>query len=114
MPRRPRILEVDDCYHVVTRGNNKKRIFRAPYDYIRFLAFARSARAKHPLLIYHYCLMPTHIHLLVRALATIDFSKFFQVLLQRYAYYFREKYHHMMNVNYNSPSTTIIIPHERQ
>lgn len=94
MPRTPRIIEDGRYYHVLTRGNDRKRIFRCRQDFLLFLKLVRESMVKHPVGICHYCLMSNHIHFLVRVIKSADFPKFFQILLQRYAHNFRKRYHH--------------------
>ena len=94
MPRRPRVIEEGRYYHVLTRGNDRKRIFRCRQDFLLFFELVRESLVKHPVGISHYCLMNNHVHFLVRAIKPADFSKFFQILLQRYAHNFRKRYQH--------------------
>jgi putative transposase len=92
MPRTARLIEDNGYYHILTRGNDRKSIFRYPQDYAYFLKIAEEILKKHPISVYHYCLMGNHIHLLVKACKAKDLPKFFQILLQRYAHYFRKRY----------------------
>ena len=94
MPRILRELEDNGYYHILTRGNDRKKIFRQPKDCARFLYLVNEIIKKHPIVIYHYCLMKNHVHFLVKTLKAEDLPKFFQILLQRYAHYFRERYGH--------------------
>lgn len=94
MPRIARQIEDNGYYHILTRGNDRKRIFRCSHDFSHFLKLILESREKHHLLLYHYCLMNNHLHFLVRAVKSKDMPKFFQVLFQRYACYFRKRYHH--------------------
>ncbi len=92
MPRKPRCLIDNGYYHILTRGNDRKNIFRCEDDYFRFLEIVRNYLEKFRIVILHYCLMPNHIHLLVQAQAGKDLPKFMQGTLQVYANYFRNKY----------------------
>ncbi len=65
MARRPRLFVADVPYHVVQRGNNRIPIFLTDRDYLFFLEALREAKTKHPCLIYSYCLMANHFHLLI-------------------------------------------------
>jgi len=47
---------------------------------------------KFGILIFHYCLMPNHVHFLLRVIKASDLPKFMQGILQVYASYFRNKY----------------------
>ncbi|OGX18038.1 MAG: hypothetical protein A3K83_06625 [Omnitrophica WOR_2 bacterium RBG_13_44_8b] len=92
MPRQARILLDGGYYHIITRGNDRRRLFRYKQDYKYFLAVIKKYLTKFQVNILNYCLMPNHIHLLVKAQKAEDLPKYMQAILQVYAYYFREKY----------------------
>ena len=92
MPRRPRVLLDGAFYHLLTRGNDKRRLFRDKRDHIFFLDTSRVYINKFKIRIVHYCLMPTHVHLLARLDSSGELPKFMQGILQVYADYFRKKY----------------------
>ena len=66
MAREPRIHYPGAVYHVTSRGNNRQVIFNSEADYKRFLVILNTVKGKVPFLIYAYCLMPNHIHLLIK------------------------------------------------
>ena len=66
MPRLPRLLLSQSYYHVMTRGNNKNIIFRSAKDYKKYLGIFHKLKHEHPFDLYHFCLMPNHVHLLVK------------------------------------------------
>jgi len=92
MPRIRRILLEGGYYHIVTRGNDRRKLFRYRQDYIYFLKIIKKYLAKFQVDIIHYCFMPNHLHLLMRARKAEDLPKFMQGILQVYASYFRKKY----------------------
>ena len=92
MPRKPRILVKGGYYHILTRGNDRRKLFRYKQDYRYFLEIVRKYLAKFQISIIHYCLMPNHLHLLIQAHEAGDLPKFMQGVLQVYADYFRKKY----------------------
>jgi len=92
MARKRRVLLDGNYYHVLTRGNDRKKIFRYKQDYNCFLKIIKKYLAKFQVSILHYCLMPNHIHLLIQAQKAKDLPKFMQAILQVYASYFRKKY----------------------
>ena len=65
MSRKPRIEIGGGLYHVITRGNNRRKIFRSHDDYVRFTSILRKQKSKLPFYLYAYCLMPNHVHLLI-------------------------------------------------
>ncbi len=64
MPSKPRD-ERPGFHHVVTRGNNKQRIFVNDMDRRQFLAILVRIANKHGWTIYAYCLMRNHYHLIL-------------------------------------------------
>ncbi len=92
MPRRPRLLLDGGYYHIVTRGNDKRLLFRHQKDYNYFLGVIRRYLGRFQVYIYNYCIMPNHIHLLVQTKRAEDLPKFMQGILQVYANYFRGNY----------------------
>jgi putative transposase len=92
MPRRARILVDGGYYHILSRGNDKRKLFRYKQDYYIFLKVIKTYLNKFKIDLLNYCLMPNHIHLLIQAQEARDLPKFMQAVLQVYASYFRKKY----------------------
>jgi REP element-mobilizing transposase RayT len=65
MPRKPRIEIGGGLYHIITRGNNRRKIFRSHDDYLKFTGLVQQQKSKLPFYLYAYCLMPNHIQLLI-------------------------------------------------
>jgi REP element-mobilizing transposase RayT len=65
MPYKPRD-ERPGFHHVVTRGNNKQRIFMNDSDRHEFMRLLVQVCGKHGWTIYAYCLMRNHYHLVVK------------------------------------------------
>lgn len=66
MPRRSRKRSSSGIYHVMLRGTNKQRIFHDQEDHLCFLRGLEKYRALCGFHLYAYCLMPNHVHLLLR------------------------------------------------
>jgi len=79
-------------YHILSRGNDKRRLFRYRQDYRIFLKVVRTYLGKFNVSILNYCFMPNHIHMLIQAQEAADLPKFMQAVLQVYASYFRKRY----------------------
>jgi len=92
MPRTARQLMDFGYYHIITRGNNRRNLFRSQDDYLFFLRVVDRYLGKFRILIFHYCIMPNHVHFLLQVAKAGDLSKFMQGILQVYASYFRNKY----------------------
>jgi putative transposase len=64
---RPLRLEVEDgIYHLTSRGNERKAIYRDANDRQRFLEILRATLERFRWCCLGYCLMTNHYHLLVR------------------------------------------------
>jgi putative transposase len=87
MPRPLRPIDGHLVYHVINRGNNRAPVFFDDEDYAAFLKALGDLKRRRPFELYGYCLMPNHVHLLIRPLAT-PISRIMQSLLvshtQRY------------------------------
>ena len=66
MPRGPRKRSDSGIYHVMLRGTNKQRIFHDDNDYMTFLEGLRKYKDLCGFQLFAYCLMPNHLHLLLR------------------------------------------------
>ena len=92
MPNVTRLLVENACYHVMTRGNQKQKVFLCDADYGAYLAILKKAKKKYRVLVYAYCLMPNHVLILVYLKVICDISKFMHWLNRGYTYYFNAKY----------------------
>ncbi|HEY8908854.1 MAG TPA: transposase [Desulfosporosinus sp.] len=91
MPRGQRVKVEFSTYHVVQRGNEKKQIFRDDEDKAKFLETLAKAREKYNFILYAYCLMDNHIHLLVDDNGN-DISKLMKSINISYVSYFNRVY----------------------
>ena len=55
-----------ECYHIYNRGNNRKRIFFSPDNYLFFLGKIRKLLMPCADIL-AWCLMPNHFHLMIHA-----------------------------------------------
>lgn len=102
-----------DIYHIYNRGVEKRQIFMDDYDYLRFIhnlfEFNDTASAgkfsesrtpkidqnKHREMLVEilcFCLMPNHLHLILRQLVENGISDFMKKLSLGYAMFFNKKY----------------------
>jgi putative transposase len=91
MPRKPRIEIGGGLYHLISRGNNRRKIFRSHDDYLRFTSILERQKAKLPFYLYAYCLMPNHVHLLIE-MQDDPISRIMQRVLTSYSQYHNRKY----------------------
>jgi len=89
MPRQARLILDNACYHVVTRGNEKRKIFLEKDDCQTYIKLLARYKEKWNCNVYGWCLMPNHVHLIVECTAL---SKFMHGLNLSYVYHFKNKY----------------------
>lgn len=65
MARPLRITYPGAFYHITSRGNERKAIFKSRADRERFLGYLESATERYGAVIHCYCLMDNHYHLLL-------------------------------------------------
>src|SRR5262245_35253200 len=75
MPRPPRLIYADQCYHVLNRANQKAQVFHHPSDYDAFVRLMIKAQEQVELPVLAACLMPNHVHLVVRPSANKDITR---------------------------------------
>jgi putative transposase len=83
MARRPRIFAPGLLYHVIARGNRREAVFLTQADYEAYLHQLAAYRTRYAVTLYAYCLMPNHVHLVVRT-ADAPLDRFMQGLQQSY------------------------------
>ena len=79
-------------YHVYNRGNRKQNIFLEESDYLKYLEKLRKYKEKYNISIICYCLMPNHIHFLLRQNSKEPIYKFIHALHTSYSINFNRKY----------------------
>lgn len=91
MARRPRIEFDGAFYHVITRGNQRQKVFKDKEDYTRYLAILGDYKERYKYFLYAYVLMSNHVHLLIET-QEAPLSKILQGINQRYTIYFNRRY----------------------
>ena len=78
MPRIPRGQIGGHVYHVLNRGNGGATVFHKDGDYRAFLTLLADAKARYPVKILGFCLMPNHFHLVLQPSTPDALSLFMQ------------------------------------
>ncbi|MDP9173653.1 MAG: transposase, partial [Planctomycetota bacterium] len=65
MPRQARSAPGGLVYHVINRGNGRRRLFHKPADYAAFQQVMLEAMARTPTRLLGWCLMPNHWHMVL-------------------------------------------------
>ncbi len=134
MARRKTILATNEVYHVYNRGVEKRPIFLNKRDYGRFLELIQYYRfldcpvkfssfsrlgtdnkayifknlqktSKYLVDIHAFCLMPNHIHLLLKQLEDKGISKFMAKITNGFSHYFNtrhERVGHLFQGNFGA------------
>ena len=88
MPRVRRIDVPGLPQHVVLRGHNRQGLFETQQDRFVALRYIEDALDAHGCELHAYVLMTNHLHLLLRAHAAGEMSRFMHGWSRRYAMYF--------------------------
>lgn len=134
MAHRKTLLATSEIYHIYNRGVEKRQIFVLKRDYLRMLdliGYYRFAdcpikysyfkefsleekdsilinlerQSKKLVDIYAFCLMPNHIHLLLKQIADGGISKFMAKVTNGYSHYFNirhERVGHLFQGNFRA------------
>jgi len=91
MPRTARERSSVGLYHVLLRGADGRIIFTDDEDCVSFLDTLRHSREGNGFLLYAYCLMGSHAHLLIKE-AAIPIDQAFKRVGSSYSHYYNPKY----------------------
>jgi putative transposase len=91
MSRIARIVGVGFPHHIIQRGNNRERVFTVSVDYEKYLSFLLKYSDEKEVAVLAYCLMPNHIHLLVKPAGEEALSKMMQGTTLCYSKYFNRE-----------------------
>ncbi|HWP59713.1 MAG TPA: transposase [Candidatus Acidoferrales bacterium] len=91
MARRPRVEYPGALYHVITRGNQRQKIFFDDQDRIKYLEILSRLKGLYRFRLYAYVLMLNHVHLLLEA-GEVPLSRIMQRLGSGYTQYFNRRH----------------------
>ncbi|NMD42133.1 MAG: transposase [Firmicutes bacterium] len=92
MPRTARKVSSTGIYHVIARGINRQKIFLDDNDCHRYLIALEQIIREEGSVLLGYCLMVTHLHLLINACSVEILSRMMKRLGISYASWFNWKY----------------------
>ncbi|AZO93407.1 transposase [Halocella sp. SP3-1] len=101
MPRQKRKQSETGIYHVMLRGINRKTIFVADEDNKRFIQAVNRAKRNGNFLLYAYCLMGNHVHLLIKEnekigksikRIAVSFVQWYNKKYDRYGHLFQNRF----------------------
>jgi putative transposase len=91
MPRHARNQSASGVYHIMVRGNERKNIFLCDEDKERFLEVLQRMKENESYVLYAYCLMDNHIHLLIGERKD-SVQRLMKRICVSYVYYFNKRY----------------------
>ena len=92
MPRAPRLIVDGAIYHVLARGNNGQPVFHEAADYQRYLQLVATHARRHAIQVYHFALMPTHVHLVLEVTHGPTLSVAMHDINLLYALFYKRRY----------------------
>lgn len=102
MPRIARVLIEEGVYHIVARGNNKQNIFNERQDYEYYFQLLNKYKLKYEVKIYHYVLMPNHVHIILGSNpkplisfmhgSGLSYAQWFQKKYSRIGHFWQDRY----------------------
>ena len=78
--RKKRVLMDDATYHVTSRTNDKINVFGNRIGWKIMLVMLVDAKEKYGFKLHNFCIMPTHIHLLITPASGTNLSRIIQWL----------------------------------
>ncbi len=93
MPRTGRVAAGGIIYHVLNRGNGRRKLFRKEADYRAFVDLLGEAVARVPMRVLGFCLMPNHWHLILWPHDDGDLSRFMRWLSNTHVRRYHQHYH---------------------
>jgi len=97
MPRAARKKSESGVYHIVLRGVNRQTVFYDGEDREVFLNRLKIVQKKHGFIIYAFCLMNNHVHLIIKEKES-GIGKIMQKSLTSYIYWYNSKYERAGNL----------------
>jgi putative transposase len=92
MSRTARAIIGSHCYHVINRANNGARIFHEYGDYAAFVALMAEAQERCEMPLLAACVMPNHLHLVVRPKEASDLARWTHWLFTTHVRRYHAKY----------------------
>ena len=92
MPRVARIYTEEGVFHILTRGNNRQKVFKEESDYRIYKDMLTELKGEQPFRLYHYCLMGNHVHLIIETNERTELSKLMKRLNLYYYNNYKKKY----------------------
>ncbi len=105
MPRTPRVVLVNVVHHIVSRGNNRMRIFTCRAEKQQYLRRFCAIAEEEKVLVHGYCLMDNHVHWLLTPTTVTGLAHLFRRAHTWWALTFNRKHGrsgHLLQARYHS------------
>ena len=110
---RKRIFKPNSFYHIYNRGNHRNKIFYRQSDYARFVHTMFRLKKEYSFIIYSFCLMPNHYHLLVNTGSKPEeIPKYMHRFMSSYSKYFNKR-HNVVGHLFQSPYRSSYVSKEK-
>ncbi|MDP8213310.1 MAG: transposase [Candidatus Zapsychrus exili] len=86
-----RLYYESSIYHVISRGNNRQKIFKDKRYKEYFLDILRRYKERYSFKIYGYVLMDNHFHIVIETIQKHNISKIMQGILLSYSVKYRKE-----------------------
>jgi putative transposase len=105
MPRTPRVVLENVVHHVVSRGNNRMRIFTSRAEKQQYLRRFCVIADEEKVLVHGYCLMDNHVHWLLTPTTATGLARLFRRAHTWWALTFNRKHGrsgHLLEARFHS------------
>jgi putative transposase len=93
MSRGPRELYSNQYFHLICRSNNKIFVFKDSDDFQKYLGLLHHHFLKNKVLCFHYALMNTHVHIVVKLPENVKgIPQMMKEINLKYCLYYKWKY----------------------
>lgn len=113
MPRMARVFIDNACQHITARSHRETGVFQDEEDFVSYLKLIHRYKLEHGCLIYAYCIMDNHVHLILESPCGLKaMSAFMHKVSQSYAMKFNHKYNTIGHLWQNRYKNYIILKNE--
>ncbi len=98
MGRPLRIAVPNIPFHILNRGNNRQVVFRDEKDFEYYLQLIKRYKKEFKFKLFHFVLMPNHVHFLIEPTIQDSISKIMQRLTLAHTWYFNKQYNSVGHV----------------
>lgn len=100
MARQERGWHPKGYFHIIIRGNNRQNIFNSKEDFHEYFRVLNYVNDRKPFVLYAYCIMTNHVHLLMRS-HLVPLGQIMAIVNKRYSDYYRKKYNYVGQIYQN-------------